>query len=295
MHGHVAVEVVLASAVADAGTFTAGYPSGYDSGFFADFAGDHYIQSHEYGKMKSNTSFAFGANEATITNNSGVTLAAGTTVWVNFDITGTGQPVVSEANNVADLDLVRVLLGAPDAADPDGVMTAFTGAAGALTLNGALVTDGVATFDVPRNVVIDSGGADTAVLTITGTDQFGATMVENITLNGTTAVAGLKAFKTVTSIVSSAAIANGAFVGTGDVLGLPFAVYDSGSLLGEHEDGAAATAGTLVAAAVATPTATTGDVRGTYDPNSAMDGSTRISLLIATGDKSDKGLAQFAG
>ena len=61
----------------------------------------------------------------------------------------------------------------------------------------------MATLDVPRNIVVDSGGVDTAVLTFTGTDEYGNTVVESITLNGTTAVAGKKAFKTVTGVSSS--------------------------------------------------------------------------------------------
>jgi len=133
----------------------------------------------------------------------------------------------------------------------------------------------------------------TAVLTVTGTDEFGNTVVES-SASGTS-MAGKKAFKTVTSVVPSANITS-ATVGTGDVLGLPAFLPGAGRVLAELEDGAAATAGTLVAGVRTTPaTATTGDVRGTYDPNSAADGSKAFELVVALDDPSDKGVAQYAG
>lgn len=57
----------------------------------------------------------------------------------------------------------RVLIGAPDAADADGVAASQSVGAGAsFTVNGALASGGVATFDVPRNVV--AAWTDTAVV-----------------------------------------------------------------------------------------------------------------------------------
>lgn len=107
-------------------------------------------------------------------------------------------------------------------------------------------------------------------------------------------MAGKKAFKTITSVVPSANI-TGATVGSGDVLGLPVYLGEAGDILAELEDGAAATAGTVVAGDDTDPTATTGDVRGTYDPNSAMDGATKIDLVCALPDPKYKGLSQYAG
>jgi hypothetical protein len=79
------------------------------------------------------------------------------------------------------------------------------------------------------------------------------------------------------------------------VLGLPVALPQKGLVVGEMEDGAAPTAGTLVAAVRSTATATTGDVRGTYDPNSAANGSKVFSLVATLPDPSDKGVTQYAG
>jgi hypothetical protein len=105
-------------------------------------------------------------------------------------------------------------------------------------LNGALATsNSLVTLDVPRAVSVDSGGADTAVVTITGTDVYGRPMSEAITLNGTTQVNGKKAFKTITSASASAAVSNSAFIGTTDILGLPVFLPDTGFVVGELING----------------------------------------------------------
>jgi hypothetical protein len=67
-------------------------------------------------------------------------------------------------------------------------------------------------------------------------------------------------------------------------------------VLGEMQDGAKATAGTTVTGDATVPaTATTGDVRGTYDPNAAADGAKVFELICAIDDPSFRGVAQFAG
>lgn len=290
-------EVVLSAAVASGGTITFQYPEGTLLGSFRATSGHKlWVAGHQ--KMyTSPTDFtvAFGAN-IVVTYNGSTAIPAGTRV--NAQFIEIGDFGFGEADSLADIKrtgamkLVTVNLGAPATADVNGIFEAYSGAAPAL--DGALVTGGVAILDVPRNIVVDSGGADTAVLTFTGTDEYGNTVVESITLNGTTAVGGKKAFKTVTGVTSSATISNGAFAGPGDVLGLPIAIKSPGQVIAEMQDGANATAGTVVAAATATATATTGDVRGTYDPNAAADGSRVFELLIAV-DDIETGVAQYAG
>lgn len=287
------VETTLASAVANAATFTVSYPTNRDEG---DYTGgyDHKAFSTTYGDIAA--SFAFGASNVTVTNNSGVTLAAGTKIWVQLDRLGRNdiQNVsVADPDKMTGASLYVVNLGAPDTADANGVVEsqAITAAGGLATgINGALASGGVATFDVPRNVVAAWTG--TAVLTVTGTDAYGNTVVES-SASGTS-LAGKKAFKTVTGVSVSADV-TGATVGTGDVLGIPVFIPGTGHVIAELEDGAAATAGTVVAGVRTTATATTGDVRGTYDPNSAMDGGKVIQLIVAVPDPSDKGVAQYAG
>jgi hypothetical protein len=172
----------------------------------------------------------------------------------------------------------------PEALDADGICAQQTlAAAGNALINGALASSGVVTLDVPRNVIIDAAGAATAVLTITGTDVYGIPMSEAITLNGTTAVAGKKAFKTITRVAASAA-ATDFFVGTGDVFGLPIRA-DSRNYVQTAWGGAFVTTGTFVAAVTTDPaTTTTGDVRGTFAPADAADASKRLTLWVFVAD-----------
>ena len=156
-------------------------------------------------------------------------------------------------------------------------------AAGNATLNGSLASGGVATLDVPRNVIIDAAGAATAVLTVTGTDVYGIPMSEAITLNGTTAVAGKKAFKTITNVAASAA-ATDFFVGTGDVFGLPIRA-NSRNYVQTAWNSAFVTTGTFTAAVTTSPaTTTTGDVRGTFAPADAADATKRLTLWVFVAD-----------
>jgi hypothetical protein len=155
-------------------------------------------------------------------------------------------------------------------------------AAGNATLNGSLASGGVATLDVPRNVIIDAAGVATAVLTITGTDVYGIPMSEAITLNGTTAVAGKKAFKTITRVAASAA-ATDFFVGTGDVFGLPIRA-NSRNYVQTAWNSAFVTTGTFVVADATAATTTTGDVRGTFAPADAADATKRLTLWVFVAD-----------
>jgi hypothetical protein len=157
-------------------------------------------------------------------------------------------------------------------------------AAGNATINGASATGGVATFDYARTVNVDSTGAGdtTQTVTVTGTDYWGQAQTETIALNGTTLVAGQKSFKTITAVAVSALLAGNLTVGNEDVFGLPYRVTDAGYLLRTGWAGAVADdAGTFAAADTTSPaTATTNDVRGTYAPSSAADGSRRLVIAI---------------
>ena len=157
-------------------------------------------------------------------------------------------------------------------------------AAGNATINGASATGGVATFDYARTVNVDSTnvGDTTQTVTVTGTDYWGQAQTETIALNGTTLVAGQKSFKTITAAAVSALLTGNLTVGNEDVFGLPYRVTDAGYLLRTGWAGAVANdAGTFAAADTTSPaTATTNDVRGTYAPSSAADGSRRLVLAL---------------
>lgn len=300
------IEVLLASALAAAGTFTVDYPEGFDENHFSSVG--HKISVKNGGNLLQGRDFAvaFAKTQATVTAATGfATLPAGTTLFVELALKSTKDfldlaTLGAAGNRISRRHVIEVNFGAPAAIVTNGICESQnrTGA-GALLINGSL-SDGdlatsVATLDVPRNVIADSGGADTAVITVTGTDEYGNVVVENITLNGATAVAGKKAFKTITGVASDGTIANGFFLGTGDVLGLPVFLGNSIDVLYDKEDGATVTDGTYVAGVLTKPTATTGDVRGTYDPNSACDGAKNFSVVMLVSNPDFLGVPQYAG
>lgn len=165
----------------------------------------------------------------------------------------------------------------------------LAGAAGVLPLAaGAGVTrvvdlTGTARFelDVPRSVSLTVATTNQSAIsfTVTGYDAYGQPMSEVLAGPNANTVNTLKAFKSVTSIAFNAAIAtNGVSAGIGDKFGLPFRVPDAGYIAFIKWAGTLAdNAGTFVAAVATNPsTTTTGDVRGTYTPTSASDGSRRL-------------------
>lgn len=238
-------ETTLGSAVADNGTFTLSYPEGTSAGTFAAYG--HKLWVDKFQRLLSSPSdftVSFGASNITVTYLGATTIPVGARVNAQLNIDGAdkGEAVArlqeSDVKRSILRNLVEVNLGSPDVADADGfcvsqdltsagVFSVSTTAAAAIA---AAALAGTA--DVPRNVVAAWTG--TAVLTITGTDEYGNEMVES-SASGTS-LAGKKAFKTVTGISSSANITS-LTVGTGDVLGLPFFVGDAGQVVQELEDG----------------------------------------------------------
>jgi hypothetical protein len=157
--------------------------------------------------------------------------------------------------------------------------------AGNLTLNGTLATAGVVTFDVPRAVqIVSTNAGDTAqTATFTGRDVYGVPMTEIVTFNGTTPVFGLKAFKTITQVAISAVMTGNASAGNSDVFGLPIRAISRGYVQ-TFWDSAYVTTGTFAAGVTTSPaTSATGDVRGTFLPPSASNGTRQlIATIIAT-------------
>ena len=290
----------LASAVAASGTLAVSFPTGKDEGDFFLAHGHKLVIGQDVYNFPEDFSLALAATGVTVTNQTATTWAQGSAFRLQLEEQGERQYRGSNGQLLASTvkgSVVLINLGAPDTIDPDGIAASQnrTGA-GALLVNGALSSGGVATLDRARNVVIDSGGADTAVITVTGTDIYGEVLVENITLNGATAVSGLKAFKTITALASDGTVTNGFFAGPGDVLGLPVFLPTLAYVLQELADGAVATAGTVVAGVLTAngSTATTGDVRGTYDPNSAANGEIVFQLVVFLPDPATTGIAQYS-
>lgn len=84
-----------------------------------------------------------------------------------------------------------------------------------------------ATLDSPRRIAIDSAGDDTGItFTVTGTDANGSPQSEVITGGDTEDVPSVLSYKTVTSVVSSGAVATTVTVGTGDTATSPWVRFD---------------------------------------------------------------------
>lgn len=285
---------ILAAALVPTGTFKVDYPAGTSAGTYFG-AVDHKIATGPGDVYVSpdNFTLTFGAADITITSVN-MSIPAGTQMYVQLDIRGQndGKPDFDRTiQNVFPAGLAVINLGSPATADADGYVESQN-----LTDAGVFSGDGMDSgalagkADKPRNVV--ASWTSTAVLTVTGKDQYGNTVVESS--GSGTSLTGKKAFAEVTGVSVSANV-TALTVGTGVLLGLPVFLPNAGMVLKELMDGAAATAGTLAAGVDTVPTATTGDVRGTYSPNSEPNGSRVYELVCALEDPSYRGRSQFAG
>jgi hypothetical protein len=164
-------------------------------------------------------------------------------------------------------------------------LTAGTGTTSVVRADGTTVIQ----FDQPRaaSVTLGSGSPTSRTVTITGYDVYGQPMSEAITTGTTpsTTVNGKKAFYQVaTATISGSAVVT-ISLGTSDVLGLPVRVT-SGSYLGSVNYAGSFTTdtGIFVVADTNTATTTTGDVRGTYVPSAATNGTNRLVMdILLTG------------
>lgn len=194
-----------------------------------------------------------------------------------------------------------VKFGTVDAAASTGICAAAT-ATGAkvLSATGSLVSGGVATLDVARAVSLTSTDDNSGVnFTITGTDEYGATMIETVVGPNATTVYGVKAFKTVSEVKSDDAVATSVSVGSSNILGFPYRVDSKGCVISLSADGVPASAATIVAGLSTTgvSTATTADVRGTITTTSATpNGTIEFTAVIEVNPTSKEklyGVAQY--
>lgn len=218
-----------------------------------------------------------------------------------------------------DMDnrLHTVDFGAPLALSTNGILataaiataattfTAFTSGAGTATsigYNGMVPFNSTSEQRPGRGgwgrALTLTGSATTArVATVTGYDYLGQKMVENITLNATTAVQGNKAFAWLESIsVAAGTDTPNLHVGWNNKLGLPLA---GDAMFSEVKNqAAAANAGTFTAglANATTATATNADPRGTYLPATVLpDGTNTFKIAYLKRSGNLHGNAHFAG
>ena len=178
------------------------------------------------------------------------------------------------------LQLANIAATQTPAAAGNLTLTAGISAVSLVRSNGQSVIQ----LDVPRAVSVTQVAAGTVVsVTIAGFDYYGQPMTQVVTsILGATATS-LKAFYQISSVAVSAGTTTAVTVGTSDVLGCPIRVADGGYVIDPGWAGSIASdAGTFVAADTTNQaTSATGDVRGTYKPSSATNGSRRLVFAIA--------------
>lgn len=164
-----------------------------------------------------------------------------------------------------------------------------------LTIDGAFASGGIATLSPARNVIITVTHGSSIVACngiIYGYDIYGNAITEAwaVTATGTSKTSvGKKAFKKVTQITITAATdasANTVAAGDGKKLGLSYVALNVGLLL-ELEDTSVPTAGVIVAGSTAADT----DYRGTYTPNSTLNGALDFTIAYQV----DPTVGQFKG
>lgn len=180
------------------------------------------------------------------------------------------------------LPLTLQATGLATAQAATGGIVALTAGTGVTT---RIAADGTTRYilDCPRNVSLTAAGANAQTALVVGYDQYGQRMTEAFAAPSTSTVQGNKAFKEILSITFAATPGSNVSAGFGDKLGLPVCIRDV-AYVGDVKwaQTLAADAGTFVAAVTTSPaTSSTGDVRGTYTPSSASNGTRRLVAMLA--------------
>lgn len=100
-------------------------------------------------------------------------------------------------------------------------------AAGTVTLNGSLVSGGVATLDTQRQVLFTTTADETTkTLVLTGTNLSGDAIGETVTLVNNTTVASVLSYKTFNPPTVSAALTGNLSIGTNGIADSPWVYMD---------------------------------------------------------------------
>jgi hypothetical protein len=102
------------------------------------------------------------------------------------------------------------------AADADSIVSAQSlSVSGAITLDGVLVSNGVATLTVPAVLVAFSEASSSINFVVTGTGPAGQSQTETLAVTASGTVTGSLSFATVTGVVADAAAAATISIGNG--------------------------------------------------------------------------------
>lgn len=128
---------------------------------------------------------------------------------------------------------ITVTVGPLAAASANNIaLTQSTAGAADLVLSGSLVSNGVATLDKPRRILITNAGNDSAItFTVYGTWFGGQSISETVQGTSGSSVATTLDFATVTRVATSGATSgSGVTVGTNGVAGSAWIRFDSWAL-----------------------------------------------------------------
>jgi hypothetical protein len=280
--------------VSGSGNLVVNYPPGTSRGDFLMGVNNAVAIGQVVYKAPGKCAFTLGATTVSIANKSGVTWLQGTPYAVQLDMPSADAGSFSQDGvkmpRVVPWPMRFLDLGSPLALSASGLRAAAAvAAAGPIALLATVL-------DVPRNITIQSAGNDSArTFTISSRDVYGKAVVETMAGAAIGTATGKKAHFSNLVISIDGAAAGNVNIGWGNVLGLPCYVPSSIFVQKELQDGAVATAGTLVVGDQTQPTGITGDVRGTYVPNAAPDGTKAYGLLVCMPDPGYLGADQFAG
>jgi hypothetical protein len=206
----------------------------------------------------------------------GVTAVGMTIIAFGTGTGGVGTYTLSGvAGTVASGTITLQTAGPPASLIPLGSLSSTLTSTPSLWNPQALISRAVA-------ITAAAAASGTVVFTIKGFDIYGYPMIETITAAANTQTVGKKAFKYIKSVTPDTTDAQNYSVDTTDIMGFPIRSDFFGDVLINYSASlspAVITANTGYTASVQTaPTATTGDVRGTYTLQTAS--STNANRLM---------------
>lgn len=151
--------------------------------------------------------------------------------------------------------------------------------------------------DVPRNVTVVSTANDThRAFCIDGFDCYDRPMTEIVTGPNAGIRQGRKAFAKVARISVDGPCNGDIAVGFGNRLGLPVYLPAEGYVIQEMVAGKQPPRGMIITGETGTPTATSGDRRGTYSPSPSVElnGRNAIYLLLSLPNPGNIGSPDYA-
>lgn len=308
---NIAIEQTLVADLADLGTLDFNYPTGYSLNSFLLGQRHELVINGTELFAPNDFTIVFAATVITITNRTGSAFLTGQIATLFADVDGNLMTVFDNAETqrqvplvVAPVTLMKMDLGQPITADVNGIVAASTaGADGVLTLitNTPELTF---TMDTPvgRNITAvsaDAGDDTDFTVRVVGLDTVFNPVTEDIAMNGTTPVAGIKTFSSVESVtfmdntvtpfapILSAGAIN---VGFANIYGLPLRLANETHQIEREFGGDVILAtGTFVEGSIVPETNTSPDKRGTFSPVLAANGVRTHTVYMWVVDDHDGG------